>query len=512
MKTANSKQMRDADGEAIHVLGIPSTLLMTNAAKELAKAASAYLGPTRSAVVFCGGGNNGGDGICAASLLLRRGWAVRCLFTGRRDKMSPDCAEMARRLIELGGRLEDFDPRDPGQREAAMKTELIIDAVFGIGLNSELRGLPLAAVELMNASPAPVISADIPTGVEADTGRVLGSAVRADMTVTFSMAKPGHFVEPGCAFRGRLLVADIGVPRELLSQADSGLNAVIPEEIRLPRRPRVSYKGDYGRLLIAGGSAGLSGAPALCAEAAARSGAGLISLGVPKEIYQLTASRMWEVMCFPLADDGSGRLSELNLPILLDKLAASDVGVIGCGLSRSRELDGLVRAILWESETPLVIDADGLFALGSDPETILRARRIPVLTPHEGEFLRLGGRLTGDRAEDARRFAQERNCVLVLKGHHTICAYPDGTADVIAAGNPGMAKGGSGDVLAGLIGGLMCQLPQKQAVTAACAIHAWAGDLCAERLGEYSMLPRDLIQALPGVMKDMTEAAFQGKD
>lgn len=505
MKTAYSRQMRDADSEAIHVLGIPSTLLMTNAARALAEAAAKYPCRDRRAVVFCGSGNNGGDGVCAAAHLLRRGWSVRCFLVGSREKMSPDCAEMEGRLIELGGRLEDFDPEDSCQRDAALNAEIIIDAIFGTGLNTELRGRARSAVELMNLSPAPVVSADIPTGVEADTGRILGDAVRAELTVTFSMAKPGHFIEPGCACRGRLEIADIGIPGEIISPIDSGIYPVPLEEISLPRRAPVSHKGDYGRLLIVGGSAGLSGAPALCAEAAARSGAGLVSLGVPNSIYPITASRMWEVMCFPLADDGSGRVSELSLPLISEKLSASKVGVLGCGLARSEELKGLCRQLLRESETPLVIDADGLFALGSDAETVRSAKVPPVLTPHEGEFIRLGGSLTGDRAADARDFAESRSCTLVLKGHRTICAFPDGEVRVITQGNPGMAKGGSGDVLAGLIGGLMCQLPLKDAVTAACAIHAAAGDLCAQELGEYSMLPRDIINTIPTVMKKMTE-------
>lgn len=505
MKTAFAKQMRDADSEAIHILGIPSTLLMTNAARAIALAATEVPVKARRAVAFCGSGNNGGDGICAAALLLRRGWSVRCLFTGSRGKMTPDCQEMERRLIELGGGLEDFDPASSEQREAVNRAEVIIDALFGIGLNSDLRGGASSVVELINASPAYVISADIPSGVEADTGRILGSAVKADMTVTFSMAKPGLFIEPGCVCTGELRIADIGIPAELTEHIDSGIHAVSTENIRLPRRAPISHKGDYGRLLIAGGSVGLSGAPALCAEAAARSGAGLVSLGVPQGIYELTASRMWEVMCFPLADDGSGRISEQSAPVLLQRLEKSDVGILGCGLSRSDELTGLCRKILRESKTPLVIDADGLFALGNEPETLLSAGAVPVLTPHEGEFARLGGNLTGDRASDARSFAQSRNCVLVLKGHRTICAFPDGELRVICGGNPGMARGGTGDVLAGIVGAMLCQLPVKDAVTAACVIHAAAGDLCKETYGEYSMLPRDIIKALPRIMRGLTE-------
>lgn len=512
MKTAYSKQIRDADSKAIHILGIPSTLLMTNAAKALVSAALEFPCPDRKAVIFCGSGNNGGDGLGAGAGLLRRGWSVRCFLAGNREKMTPDCAEMERRLIELGGRLEDFDPENPLHRKAAMEADIVIDAIFGIGLNSPLKGTAAAAVELINSCPAPVISADIPSGVEADTGRILGCAVKADMTVTFSMAKPGHFIEPGRVCRGSLRVADIGIPKDVLEDAVCDVSAILPHELSLPPRAPLSHKGDYGRLLVVGGSMEFSGAPALCAQAAARSGAGLVSLAVPSGIYAPTAARMWEVMVSPMPEDGSGKLSSNCLPVLMEKLNASHVGVVGCGLGRSEELEDLVRALLWESQTPLVIDADGLFALGSDPETLRRAKKPPVLTPHQGEFLRLGGKITGDRAGEARNFARSRNCVLVLKGHRTLCAFPDGEVRVADAGNPGMARGGSGDVLAGIIGAFMCQLPLKEAVSAACLVHAAAGDLCAERFGEYSMLPTDMINILPEITKKLTENPMLRRD
>ena len=503
MRLSGAKAMRDADEQAIHVLGVPSTLLMTNAARQLAAAALELMGANRSAVIFCGSGNNGGDGVGAAVYLLRRGVGVRCFLVGERRKLSPDCAEMARRLVELGGVLEDFSPEDASVKVLTESAGVIVDAIFGIGLNAALSDKALEAVRLINEASTPVVSADIPSGVEADTGRILGEAVSADVTISFSMAKIGHFVEPGCTCCGRLQVVDIGLPAELLDKAATGVEVVFPTELHLPRRPPISHKGDYGRILILGGSVGYTGAPVLCAEAAARSGAGLVYLGVPESIYLLTAGRLLEPMPFPLADVG-GALSETALPDVLVRLENSDVCVVGCGLSRAEGAVETVRTLLCESEKQLVIDADGLFALGNDPKTVRAAKRPPVLTPHEGEFLRLGGVLTGDRVSDARRFAKSRNCVLVLKGHRTICAFPDGAAFIIAAGGPGMARGGSGDVLAGMIGAFLGQLSLREAVITACAVHAAAGDLCAERLGEYGMLPRDMIEAIPEITKTMT--------
>ncbi|MEG2009636.1 MAG: NAD(P)H-hydrate dehydratase [Oscillospiraceae bacterium] len=503
MRLCNSKTMADADSRAIHVLGVPSCLLMTNAARHLADAALELLHENKRALIFCGSGNNGGDGIATAVRLLSQGISLRCFLVGKREKMTADTAEMERRLIEVGGVLEDFSPKNAEIPKLAMDAGVIIDAIFGIGLSREIKGDALAAVKIINGAKAPVISADIPSGVEADTGRILGEAVNADLTLTFSMAKPGHFAEPGCCCRGQLRVFDIGLPKEILDEIQTDVFSIGLGELFLPKRPKISHKGDYGRLLIIGGCTGFTGAPALCARAAEKAGAGLVSLGVPREIYPIEASRLWSSMPFPLEDD-KGKLSLSALPQILEKLSQSDACVIGCGLSRGAELTELVRSLLHTSAKPLVIDADGLFALGNDPETIKSAQTPPILTPHEGEFLRLGGVLTGDRISDARSFAKSRNCVLVLKGHRTICAFPEGEVYIIDAGNPGMAKGGSGDVLAGLIGGLLVQLPQKQAVLSACLIHGAAGDSAAKRLGEYSLLPEDIIYEVAQITKIMT--------
>jgi len=504
MKLSYSKQMRDADNTAIYVIGVPSTLLMTNAAGHVARAAAELLNGKKSAVIFCGSGNNGGDGIASALYLMRRGISVRVFLVGSREKMTPDTKEMEHRLIELGGSLEDFDPEMPGIEKLLREAGVIIDAMFGIGLNKDLRGNALKAVELINNSGTPVVSADIASGVEADTGRILGDAVRATKTVTFSMGKPGHFVEPGCTCCGELQIVDIGIPRELIEDINCGVHAVTEEDVYLPRRPRISHKGDYGKLLVVGGSVGFTGAPSLCAKAALRAGAGLVYLGVPRDIYEISAVKNDEAMPFPLACDDQGRLTDKALSVILDKLEACDAYVLGPGLGRSQELTSLVCSLVAEGHKPLVLDADGLFAISGNMEILKKASKPVILTPHEGEFRRLGGRLTGDRISDARNFAAAHECVLVLKGHRTICAYPDGEVYITTTGNPGMAKGGSGDVLAGIIGALICQLPLKEAVNTAVWLHGRAGDLCAEEMGEYSMTPSDLLEALPRAMKSIT--------
>lgn len=504
MKLSDSKLMRNADNVAINVVGIPSTLLMTNAARNLAAKAES-MARSRQAYIFCGSGNNGGDGVGAAIFLMRQGFTVRVLLVGAREKMTPDTLEMERRLGALGGRIELFDPGEAGLAQKLDGTGVIIDAMFGIGLNSALRGKGLEAARMINVSSAPVVAADIASGVDADSGRIMGEAVRADATVTFSMAKPGHFAEPGCTCCGELTVADIGIPREILRTSAASVFAVGREDVQLPRRAEISHKSDYGRLFILGGSVGYTGAPSICAQAAVRSGAGLVYLGVPKAIYGITAVKNTEAMPFPLPDDGDGRLSRDSMAPAAEKLAACDVGVIGCGLGRSPEVTELVCSLAERCGKQLVIDADGLFALSENLHVLGSCSRPAVLTPHEGEFRRLGGELTGDRQADARAFAEKHGCVLVLKGHRTVCAFPDGEVYIINAGNAGMAKGGSGDALAGVLGAMLCQLPLKQAVLTGTWLHARAGDICAEKLGQYAMTAGDIIRALPQAELEITK-------
>lgn len=507
MYLSNSERMRRADRLATERFGIPSIRLMETASAHLGRAAMA-LAPAGSTIwAFCGSGNNGGDGIGAAVFLLSRGWDVRVLLTGSRERMTPDSREMARRLESRGGRVEEFDPEEPDMGGKLARAGAVIDALFGIGLNKPVGGRALEAIRLINASGVPVISADIASGVEADTGRILGEAVRAAETVTFSLAKPGHFAEPGCTCRGRLTVADIGIPAEVLAESRINVQAVEDGEVRLPARPPVSHKGNYGRLLILAGHLGYTGAPSLCARAAVRAGAGLVHLGVPASIYGITAVKNDEAMPFPLADDGEGGVSAGALPVLDEKRKNCDVCVLGPGLGRGEGTVELCRELLLRAETPVVVDADGLYALSRDMELLRRVKdpgRL-VLTPHEGEFLRLGGRLTGDRIGDARDFAARWGCVLVLKGHRTLAAFPDGEVYITTHGNPGMAKGGTGDVLAGVLGAMLGQLPFQQAVVTGLQLHALAGDLCRDRLGEYAMTASDIIETLPEATRLLRE-------
>ena len=505
MRLSNAEKMYNADAAAIHVAGIPSYILMQNAAGHLARAALEVMGQNRTAVVLCGAGNNGGDGVAAAAILLQQGVSVRCLLVGRREKMTHDTLRMEERLRQAGGTLEDFDPEDallPGQLRSA---GAVIDALFGIGLHRPLAGDALRAVRMMNENGAAVIAADIPSGVSADTGAVLGEVPRCVRTVTFSRAKPGHFLEPGCIYCGRVDVCDIGIPPETVKAAETGVSVVLPGEVSLPRRPRLGHKGDFGKMLILGGSVGYTGAPNLSARAAVRTGAGLVFLGVPKDIYSICAVKNDEAMPFPLPSDEEGRLTAEAVPAALERVADTDVIVAGPGLGRSEEIRRAVRELIRTARVPLLLDADALWAVSDDPAVLSRAQAPLVITPHAGEFHRLGGDLTGDRLCDAGFFARQYGCITLLKGHRTVVATPDGEDYIIAAGNPGMAKGGSGDVLSGVLGALLGQMDAPRAAVTGAWLHASAGDACAAELGEYGMTPTDIIQKLPTIMKEITE-------
>ena len=503
---SSAGEMRELDRSAIGERGIPSTQLMEAAARAVAEEAAALAGENRSAAVFCGSGNNGGDGVAAARFLRERGVSVRCFLVGRRDKLTDDTAEMERRLCAAGGALEDFDPSDPDQAAWVMGAGVLVDALFGIGLTRPVTGVFRAAIERMNASPAPTLAVDLPSGVETDTGAVLGAAAEAAATVTFTAAKPGHYLGEGGALCGRLSVVCIGIPEDLTAAVPKLVWAVGPGDLPLPRRRRDSHKGDYGRDYILAGSRGYTGAPVLAARGALRSGAGLVTLAVPEDIYPIVAVKCDEVMPKSLPADGEGGLSAGALAQVRSDLAGKSAVLVGPGLGRGAGAAALTAAVLEGAACPVVLDADGLNAVSGHIDR-LDARagtgRLTVLTPHDGEFARLAGGPPGaDRLRAARDFAGAHGCILVLKGHRTITAFPDGRAFVNTTGNPGMAKGGSGDVLGGIIISLLGQgLTAREAIPMAVCLHGMAGDLCARELGEYGMTPSDMIERLPLVMK-----------
>jgi len=504
MKLTNSAQMREMDRYVIEDLGVPGMVLMSNAAEHIAKAAMERLTLGGCAAVFCGAGNNGGDGIGAAAYLIDKGAAVRVFLVGSEEKLTSDTKEMLRRLVSSGGAPERFIVSDELASYLG-SCDVIIDAIFGIGLNTDICDDALLAVNMINASGAYVVSADIPSGVNANTGAIMGEAVNADATVTFSLAKQGHFIEPGSVRCGKLSVHDIGIPTDIVDGAVSHIFAVTPEDISLPHRRLDTHKGNYGRCLIVAGSVGYTGAPALSARAASRMGAGLVFMGVPKSIYNIMATKLEEEIPFSLPEDKFGRLSANAAGEILRRADECDVCLIGPGLGISLDLTELVLSAIRLVKTPIILDADGINAISGHVEILGQAACPLILTPHSGEFVRLGGNLAcGDRLREARMFALNHKCILVLKGHRTITALPDGTAFINTSGGPAMAKGGAGDVLAGMIAALIGQrFPIDDAVKTAVYIHGLAGDMCAVKYGEYSVTAGDIIAMLPKAVQQV---------
>ena len=516
MKLATAEQMRELDRKAIEERGIPSIELMERAAEGVAAAVLALLPekPSKCRIaVFCGSGNNGGDGLAAARLLFLSGAAVRVFLAGSYEKLTPDALEETRRLSECGVELEPFDPADMDQRRWVMGCHVVIDALLGVGLSREVREDSLygAAIALINDGPAAVVSADIPSGISADSGQVLGMAVKSDKTVTFTLPKIGHFAGDGGMHTGELTVWDIGIPEDLIRGCVCDAQTTERELVQeaLPRRKPDGHKGDFGKLLIVGGAVGYTGAPYLTASAAVRTGCGLVYLGVPECIWPVEAVKCVSAMPFPLPDQG-GKLSGAALALAMEKLSGCDVLALGPGLGRGPGPEEVTRELLRRTEKPTVLDADGINALAGHMDVLdARRGRITVLTPHDGEFARLTGRTVqeitlGDRVAMAREFAADHGCVLVLKGHRTVTAAPEGNVLVNTTGNSGLAKGGSGDVLTGVIASLLCQgAAAMQAAVCGVWLHGRAGDLAAAERTEYGVTPEDTAGCLPAAIREL---------
>ncbi|MCI9263140.1 MAG: NAD(P)H-hydrate dehydratase [Oscillospiraceae bacterium] len=528
MYLATAAQMKEIDRIAIEERGISSLELMENAAKAVVgeilalsipgpkrhRQAIAYVtrdgrepsgeeqaafwaSRQRSAIIFCGPGNNGGDGLAVARLLLGEGWRVKCLLVGNREKMTPDSRGMERRLIETGGVLEDFCPENWADYRGF---DVAVDAIFGVGLNSDLRPDAVEAVRAM-ASAWWTVAVDVPSGIHADTGEILGRAVKADLTVTFTLAKRGLFVGEGAVHSGRVVVADIGIPRDLYNDEEAFPVTTVEKPVLSPRR-REAHKGDFGKVFILAGSRGFTGAPCLAARAAVRSGAGLVTVAVTGDIYPIVAAKCCdEAMVWPIPD---------SCEELLEKAKTADIVLIGPGLGQSRETEECALSLLREITCPIVLDADGLNIISRHIDVLDKRSAPTVLTPHDGEFARLTGceLPIHDRLAAAREFVERHRCVLVLKGHRTITAASGGQGHtrcfINTTGNPGMAQGGSGDALAGFLASL-CAQKEVDDILAAIWLHGRAGDLAAAEKGERGMTVTDLIEAIPYAMKECEE-------
>jgi len=502
MKVATAAQIRELERLTFE-RGTPSLTLMENAAAAVRDVITRTRKPGRAAIL-CGAGNNGGDGFAVARLLKAAGWQTVVYTFGDAAKYSDD--------TRINRERWDGEVRTVPDEDIA-RADCIVEAICGIGFRGSLEGDMKTAVEYANRRTglnAPLrVAVDIPAGVQADTGRVEGVVFDAGITVTFTLPKPGLFLLPGALYCGHVLTANVGVPVELVAKLPSPFSTgdrMFADAV-MPIRRKDAHKADFGRLLVVGGSADYPGAVCFTTNAAVRMGAGLVTCAVPRCLYPIVAPKFMEAMPRRMPQDKAGRFSPAALPALLTLQGVSQATVIGPGLGRSDALTELVAAYLRGGQCPAVVDADGIFALAAHMDVLRGLARPVVLTPHDGEFARMTGGNPPpaggiERLETARAFARIYRCVLVLKGHRTITAAPDGRVIVNTSGNPGMAKGGSGDVLAGIIGALLCQgLEPFLAASVGVYLHGAVGDVCANGIGEYGMTPSDMIAALPQVTK-----------
>lgn len=509
--------MRAIDQLAMSEFGIPGIVLMENAGLQVVEAVrTALQGLNKGAVVVvCGTGNNGGDGMVVARHLLQAGLHVESFLVGEESGLTADALTNYTILRALGAvprpvrREEDLE----GLAHALVRSDLVVDALFGTGFHGQLPPLAAGVVRVLNASGRPVVSVDIPSGVDADSGRVAGEAVQATWTVTLGLPKRGLFAEPGRSHAGILTVADIGLPRRLTEDPELR-DHVVTEDMVAPLfrpRPAATHKGDFGHVLVVGGSVGMTGAVIMASHAALCSGAGLVTAAVPASQQPLVEGRLVEVMTLPLAENGHGSVGLEALPALENMLGAVSVCAVGPGMGRFDEAHAVVRFILERAGVPVIVDADGLNAVAEDVE-VLKNRQVPiVLTPHPGEMARLSGlsvaEIQADRLEVARRYAVEWGVTLVLKGHHTVVATPRGETFLNLTGNPGMATAGSGDVLCGIIAGGVAQgLRPAVAAMAGVYVHGRAGDLAREQRGERGLLAMDIADRVPEVLRQFETA------
>lgn len=509
MKLLSPAQMRQADADAIHRLGIPSLTLMQNASKAVAEETEQAFGPLagKRVVAVCAKGNNGGDGFGAASFCAKMGAKVTVLLAALPEEITGDAATMLERL-PTGVPVLPFEEGKAALRGA----DLVIDALFGTGLSGTPRGVAAEAIRAINECGANVVAVDLPSGLLGAVGTAPGEVVQADLTVTFCREKYAHWLQPGRHLCGRVVLRDIGIPDECVERQNPLVEGYTAQHFStaLPRRAVDAHKGSCGKLLLVCGSEGMAGAAALCAGGAMRSGAGLTRLMTARAVYPILAAKLDETMVRPLPCDQDGRLTALAArEILLSGLSYQAL-LLGCGLGQSEGLRTLC-AHLWEKwPAALVVDADGLNNLAASINSLTRRTAPAIVTPHPAELARLlqisTEAVQADRIGSACFFAKEFHAVTVLKGAATVTAAPDGRVFVNSSGNPGMATAGSGDVLCGVVGGMLAAgLDPFEAAAAAVYAHGCAGDAAARALSQYGMVAGDILTHLPGVFREFDQ-------
>ncbi|MDI6831099.1 MAG: NAD(P)H-hydrate dehydratase [Actinomycetota bacterium] len=516
MRVVYPAEMAALDRAAIEA-GTPSLELMERAGRHVAEQARDMLGlcAGKRIAVVAGRGNNGGDGLVAARYLSGWGAETLVVLLGEASELSRDAAANHERLLEAGG--EVVGAEEGLKRLEGEGHDLVIDAVFGTGFRGAAEGVHARAIEAVNASGAPVLAVDVPSGMDAATGGVEGPAVRAARTVTFAWPKVGQYLFPGAELVGELVVVDIGIPGSLLGEVvESDIETVEEAEVAalLPRRRLDAHKGECGRVLVVAGSEGLTGAAALCARSAMRAGAGVVTLGIPRSLNAIMEVKLTEVMTLPLPDE-RGHLAEEALDTVLEALEGYDALALGPGLGTALSTARVVEGLLRRARRPLVLDADGINCAAAFPGA-LRDRAWPTLiTPHPGELGRLLGsgarEVQRSRLECAARAAGDFGCAVALKGAYTIVASPRGRLHINPVALPALATAGSGDVLTGCAAAFLAQgLDPVQAGICGVYVHARAAGIAAQLTGAVGMLAGDIVAHLPLALTALMKEGERG--
>lgn len=498
-------EMRKIDGVTIEKF-VPGIDLMENAGLGVKDAIAARWGPQkrRSVVIICGKGNNGGDGFVVARLLKRDGYSVKAFLLGKAGALKGDALANYRRCKRAGIGVVEISARNLGELKRAVEDAyVVVDAVFGTGFSGEPKGVPAAAIEVINEADAPVVAIDMPSGVDSSTGGA-SAAVVADLTVTMALPKRGHVLHPGRALTGELAVVDIGVPVDVVAANDPGVYLMQPEDIvgALPLRAPDAHKWSCGSVAAICGSTGFTGAAALTCTSALRAGCGLVTLAVPRSLNTIMEVKLTEVMTLPVAETRAGSFSLKAVAAVRKLIDRADAVAVGPGLSLNKETQRLVRRLLPAVGKPCVLDADGINAFAGKPKKLKGLDFPLVITPHAGELSRLTGidksAIVKERIDAARYVASELGLVLLLKGAPTVVAESSGAVYVNPTGNEGLATAGSGDVLTGVIAGFLAQ--GLNAVHAACCgayVHGLAADMLHESIGHYGFLAGDVQDMIP---------------
>ena len=508
MRISYVDEMRNMDRRAITEFGITQELLMENAGQAAYFTILKEFGvKNKSFVTFCGAGHNAGDGLVVSRKIFSSGGHVTVFLLGDRSKFEGAAKQNFDIVNKL--QIDVIDLQDASQAlETINKSDAIVDAIFGTGLNRDVKGIYKDVINMINASRKTVFSIDIPSGINGDTGQIMGSAVKADFTTTFGLPKIGNLFYPGYNHVGKLYVTHISFPPVM--QNSDHLKIATNDLNPLPERDKDAHKGIFGKVLFIAGSSSYLGAPYFSALSFLKAGGGLSYLATPSGVADFIGSKGSEIVFVPQKETSAGSISLNNKQQLLDFSENVDMVVLGPGLSLNKETQSLVRELSVEISKPLLIDGDGITAIASDPECIKNRKAPTILTPHLGEMARITGKKTEeisiDKINTLQNTARELNATIVLKGAHSLIGYPDQRVFINLSGNPGMATAGSGDVLTGTIAAMYgIGYPVNEAVRTGVFLHGFAGDLAAGIKGEDGLIAGDIMDRLPAAMKAFRE-------